>query len=116
ARAVGIQWVFAPVVDVNTDPANPIVNIRSYGSDPWLVGEYATAFIRGATAGGVLTTAKHFPGHGDTHVDSHVALPVVDVTPDVLEKRELRPFRAVIEAGIPRSEEHTSELQSRENL
>src|SRR5690606_9439353 len=100
ARAVGIHWVFAPVVDINSDPDNPIVNVRSYGSDPALVGAYAAAFIRGATAGGVLTTAKHFPGHGDTHVDSHVGLSVIDVTLDTLEVRELRPFRAAVAAGV----------------
>ncbi|MBR9989815.1 MAG: beta-N-acetylglucosaminidase, partial [Gemmatimonadetes bacterium] len=100
ARAVGIHWVFAPVVDINTDPANPIVNVRSYGSDPVMVGNFAAAFIRGATAGGVLTTAKHFPGHGDTHVDSHVEMPVIDAPLDTIEARELVPFRAAIAAGV----------------
>ncbi|MGH7446116.1 MAG: glycoside hydrolase family 3 protein, partial [Longimicrobiales bacterium] len=100
ARAVGIHWVFAPVVDINTAPDNPIVNIRSYGSDPTDVGRFAAAFIRGANAGGVLTTAKHFPGHGDTRVDSHVELPVIDATLETLEARELIPFRAAIAAGV----------------
>jgi beta-N-acetylhexosaminidase len=100
ARAVGIHWIFAPVVDINTAPANPIVNIRSYGSEPAAVGKFATAFIRGATAGGVLTTAKHFPGHGDTHVDSHVEMPVIDAPIETLEDRELLPFRAAIAAGV----------------
>jgi beta-N-acetylhexosaminidase len=100
ARAVGIHWVFAPVVDVNTAPENPIVNVRSYGSDPVKVGLHASAFIRGARAGGVLTTAKHFPGHGDTRVDSHVGLPVVNVDRATLDARELRPFRDAIEAGV----------------
>lgn len=100
ARAVGIHWVFAPVVDINTAPDNPIVNIRSYGSDPVQVGSFAAAFIRGATAGGVLTTAKHFPGHGDTHVDSHVEMPVIDAPVDTLQARELKPFRAAIAAGV----------------
>jgi beta-N-acetylhexosaminidase len=100
ARAVGIHWVFAPVVDINTAPDNPIVNIRSYGSSPAAVGKFAVAFIRGATAGGVLTTAKHFPGHGDTHVDSHVEMPVIDASLDTIEARELQPFRAAIAAGV----------------
>ncbi|HEX6306757.1 MAG TPA: glycoside hydrolase family 3 N-terminal domain-containing protein [Longimicrobiales bacterium] len=100
ARAVGIHWVFAPVVDINTAADNPIVNIRSYGSDPQLVGEYAAAFIRGAAAGGVLTTAKHFPGHGDTHVDSHVELPVIDASLETLKQRELWPFRSAMAAGV----------------
>ncbi|HEX2166797.1 MAG TPA: glycoside hydrolase family 3 N-terminal domain-containing protein, partial [Longimicrobiales bacterium] len=100
ARAVGIHWVFAPVVDINTDPANPIVNVRSYGSEPIAVGRFAAAFIRGAAAGGVLTTAKHFPGHGDTHVDSHVEMPVIDASLDTISMRELHPFRAAIAAGV----------------
>ncbi|HSJ32934.1 MAG TPA: glycoside hydrolase family 3 N-terminal domain-containing protein [Longimicrobiales bacterium] len=100
ARAVGIHWVFAPVVDINTAHDNPIVNIRSYGSDPIEVGQFAAAFIRGATAGGVLTTAKHFPGHGDTHVDSHVEMPVIEASLETIEARELHPFRAAIAAGV----------------
>ncbi|CAN5825092.1 glycoside hydrolase family 3 N-terminal domain-containing protein [soil metagenome] len=100
ARAVGVHWLFAPVVDINTAPANPMINIRSYGSNPALVAAFAAAFIRGAATGGVLTTAKHFPGHGDTRVDSHVALPVINVDVDVLHSREMVPFRAAIEAGV----------------
>jgi beta-N-acetylhexosaminidase len=100
ARAVGIHWIFAPVVDVNTAPNNPIVNIRSYGSDPMDVGLYASSFIRGARGAGVLTSAKHFPGHGDTDVDSHVSLPVLKADSATLWSRELCPFRLAINAGV----------------
>ena len=100
ARAVGIHWVFAPVVDVNSNPENPIINIRSFGEDPELVGQLAAAFIAGAREGGVLTTAKHFPGHGDTAVDSHLDLPVVDADREHLEEVEWMPFRAAVEAGV----------------
>src|SRR5688572_8992679 len=87
ARAVGIHWLLAPAVDVNTAPDNPFVNVRSYGNDPMTVGMYAAAFVRGATSGGVLTTAKHFPGHGDTRIDSNVGLPVINVDEATLEQR-----------------------------
>jgi beta-N-acetylhexosaminidase len=100
ARAVGIHWIFAPVVDVNTTPANPIVNVRSYGSDPLQASLYATAFIRGAHAAGALTSAKHFPGHGDTDVDSHVSMPVLRIDSATLYSRELVPFRQAVAAGV----------------
>jgi beta-N-acetylhexosaminidase len=100
ARAVGIHWIFAPVVDLISATDNPIINVRSYGSDPAMVATYAAAFIRGAEGAGVLTTAKHFPGHGDTRVDSHVGLPVVNIDEARLRSRELRPFRAAIDAGV----------------
>jgi beta-N-acetylhexosaminidase len=100
ARAVGIHWIFGPVVDVNTAPDNPIVNIRSYSSDPAIVSAFASGFIRGASAAGVLTTARHFPGHGDTRVDSHVGLPVINIDRAQLHDRELRPFRAAVAAGV----------------
>jgi beta-N-acetylhexosaminidase len=100
ARAVGIHWVFAPVADVNTAPANPIVNVRSYGSDPVEAGRFAAAFIRGAHGAGVLTSAKHFPGHGDTDVDSHVSMPVLRIDSATLYNREIAPFRDAINAGV----------------
>lgn len=100
ARAVGINWVFAPVVDVNTHPANPIVNVRAYGSDPGEVGRYGAAFVRGAQRARVLTSAKHFPGHGDTNLDSHVDLPVLSVSRARLDSLELAPFRASMAAGV----------------
>lgn len=100
ARAVGINWVFAPVLDVNTDPANPIVNVRAYSSDPVTVARFGAAFIRGATKARVLTSAKHFPGHGDTNLDSHVELPVVAAGARRIDSLELLPFREAVKAGV----------------
>ena len=100
AKAVGINQIYAPVADVNVNPDNPVINSRSFGEDPQDVGRYVAAFIRGVQSEHVLATAKHFPGHGDTHTDSHRALPVLDVTPERLEKVELIPFRAAIEANV----------------
>jgi beta-N-acetylhexosaminidase len=99
ARAAGINWLYAPVVDVNNNPDNPVINTRSYGEDPQRVAAFAAAFIEGAQAAGALATAKHFPGHGDTAIDSHLGLPVIDVTRDRLDRLELVPFRAAIAAG-----------------
>jgi beta-glucosidase-like glycosyl hydrolase len=100
ALLVGIQQVLAPVVDVNVDPDNPVINARSFGEDPHEVARYASAFIRGVQSEGAIATAKHFPGHGDTHVDSHCTLPVLGVDRERLERVELVPFRAAIEAGV----------------
>ncbi|MGE5486753.1 MAG: glycoside hydrolase family 3 protein [bacterium] len=101
ARALGVPWIFAPVADVNNNPDNPIINIRSYGESPEVVAAHVRAFIEGARAAGpVLVTVKHFPGHGDTATDSHMELPVLDVTKERLENLELLPFRAAIEAGV----------------
>ncbi len=100
ARAVGVNHILAPVADVNVDPDNPVINTRSYGEDPESVARFVAAFIEGVQKEGVLATAKHFPGHGDTHVDSHRSLPVLDVTPERLEAIELVPFRAAIAAGV----------------
>ncbi len=99
-RAIGVNWIFYPVADVNNNPANPIINIRSYGENPESVAKMVTAYIRGAQENGVIATAKHFPGHGDVATDSHIALPVLDVSRDRLEKLELVPFRAAIAAGV----------------
>src|SRR5207244_10873400 len=99
-RALGIHWALAPVADVNTNPGNPVVNIRSYGEDPELVARLDAAFVRGAREGGLLTTAKHFPGHGDTDVDSHLQLATVAADRARLEAVELRPFRRAVEAGV----------------
>ncbi len=98
-RAAGIHINFAPVVDVNNNPANPVINTRSFGEDPEHVARLADAFVRGTQNGGMLATAKHFPGHGDTDVDSHVGLPVVSATSARLDSVELVPFRAAIRAG-----------------
>lgn len=99
ARAVGVNLVFAPVADVASEVANPIVGVRSYGGDPDLVSSCVEAFVRGCQAAGVAATAKHFPGHGDTSRDSHIELPVVDAERELLERRELAPFRAAVAAG-----------------
>jgi beta-N-acetylhexosaminidase len=99
ARAVGIHWIYAPVADVNNNPGNPIINTRSFGEDPQRVAEFVSAFVRGVEENGGLSTAKHFPGHGDTAADSHIDLPVIRADRDRLEKLELVPFRAAIAAG-----------------
>ena len=100
ARAAGIHMAFAPVADVNVNPANPVINTRSYGSDPAAVSERVVAFIEGARSAGLLTVVKHFPGHGDTEKDSHLEMPVLGVDRPRLEDVELRPFRAAIGAGV----------------
>ena len=99
ARAVGILINFAPTVDVNNNPSNPVINTRSFGEDPQRVGRLAAQFVRGTQDGGAVATAKHFPGHGDTDVDSHVGLPVVGANWARLTSLELVPFRAAIQAG-----------------
>jgi beta-glucosidase-like glycosyl hydrolase/CubicO group peptidase (beta-lactamase class C family) len=99
ARAVGVHLNFAPVLDVNSNPLNPIINTRSFGEDPDHVARLGAAYLAGAREGGVLTTAKHFPGHGDTKTDSHVELPIVDADRDRLEALELVPFRRAVEEG-----------------
>lgn len=98
ARAIGLNWIFAPVVDVNNNPDNPVINVRAFGETPEIVGKLAAAFIRGAAQHPVLTTAKHFPGHGDTAVDSHLELPVLSHSPARLAQVELPPFVEAIAA------------------
>ena len=100
ARALGVHWIYAPVVDVNNNPDNPVINIRSFGEDPQLVARLGAAFIRGARNNGVMTTAKHFPGHGDTATDSHIGLAVIPSDRQRLDEVELVPFRRAIEAGV----------------
>lgn len=92
-RDLGINWNFAPVLDVNNNPANPVIGERSFGADPELVARLSAAWMRGSLAEGVACCVKHFPGHGDTHVDSHHALPTVDKSLAELEAMELLPFR-----------------------
>jgi beta-N-acetylhexosaminidase len=99
SRAIGVQVNFAPVVDVNNNPRNPVINTRSYGEDPELVARLASAYVRGLQAGGMLATLKHFPGHGDTETDSHLGLPIIKDPRETLEKVEWPPFKAGIAAG-----------------
>jgi beta-N-acetylhexosaminidase len=100
SRALGVHHVFAPVADVNNNAGNPVINVRSFGEDPAEVARYVAAFVEGAQGAGVIATAKHFPGHGDTAVDSHRGLPVIDVARARLDSVELVPFRAAIKAGV----------------
>ncbi len=100
ARAVGVHWNFFPDADVNSNPANPIINTRSFGEDPQQVGDLVTAYIKGARAGGMLTTVKHFPGHGDTATDSHLGVASVNGDRAHLDSIELPPFRQAIAAGV----------------
>jgi len=99
-RRVGVNLNLAPCVDVNDEPRNPVIGPRSFGADPALVARLGAETIRGLKAGGVLTTAKHFPGHGSTTTDSHVTLPVDGRSPSDLESSALGPFRAAVEAGV----------------
>ncbi len=101
SRAHGLNVVFAPVADVNSDPDNPVIGPRSYGENPQAVAAFVAAAVRGLAAAGVAATAKHFPGHGDTRLDSHVALPTIAHGLDRLRATELVPFRAAIAAGVP---------------
>ena len=100
ARAIGIHWNFSPVADVNSNPNNPIINTRSFGEDSTAVSEQVAAFIRGARAHGMLTTAKHFPGHGDTDTDSHLGVARVGGDLARLRDVELKPFQSAISAGV----------------
>lgn len=99
-KACGIRCDFAPVVDVDTNPANPVIGDRSFGDDPERVGQLGAAMIRGLQGSGVIACAKHFPGHGDTQVDSHLGLPSVEHSRARLQDVELRPFRMAIDAQV----------------
>ena len=101
SRAAGVHITFGPVADVNSDPRNPIISTRAFATQPARVAELAVEFVRGCAAAGLLSTAKHFPGHGNTHEDSHHALPTVEATRAVMDQRELPPFQAAIAAGVP---------------
>ena len=98
-RAVGVHVDFAPIVDVNDNPRNPVINTRSFGEDPAAVARLGAAYVRGLQAGGMLATLKHFPGHGNTDVDSHLGLPIIREPRAELDQVELAPFRAGIAAG-----------------
>ena len=100
ALSIGINWLLAPVVDVNYNPDNPVINIRAFSDRPQVVAALASAFIKGAKTTAILTTAKHFPGHGDTHTDSHLDLPTITHADSRLAEIELPPFTAAIAAGV----------------
>jgi beta-N-acetylhexosaminidase len=100
AKAMGLMQVYAPVLDVNNNADNPVINVRSFGEDPETVARFGAAFIEGVQSQGVIATAKHFPGHGDTDVDSHRGLPIINVSRERLDKLELVPFRRAIESGV----------------
>src|SRR5262245_1877979 len=99
SRAIGVQVNFAPVVDVNNNPRNPVINTRSYAEDPALVAALGSAYVRGLQNGGMIATLKHFPGHGDTDVDSHLGLPIIRDPRESLDATEFPPFKAGIAAG-----------------
>lgn len=102
ARALGVHVVFAPVLDVNNNPNNPIINVRSFGQSPALVSEMAAAYVKGLQDHGALATIKHFPGHGNTGTDSHLDLATVSASRRELEQTELLPFRNVLKSAEPR--------------
>lgn len=99
-RAMGVNWLYAPVADINNNPDNPVINIRSFGEDPANVARFVAAMVRGVRDGGALSTAKHFPGHGDTATDSHIGLATIKADRDRLDHVELIPFRAAIAADV----------------
>ena len=98
--AVGANVVLAPVADVNTNPRNPVIGVRAFGSTPELVARHVVAAVRGIQSAGAAACVKHFPGHGDTHLDSHLALPQLTIDPDEIERMHLPPFQAAIDAGV----------------
>jgi beta-N-acetylhexosaminidase len=117
-RALGINWNLAPVVDINNNPKNPVIGVRSFGDTAETVSRFAKESMKGMQAEGVITTLKHFPGHGDTHVDSHLALPVITHSLETLEKLELVPFKECIEEGadtIMTAHVYFPELENEEN-
>lgn len=97
---MGINCNFAPVVDINSNPRNPVINVRSFGDNPKTVSDEGVAFMKGLHSEGIISTAKHFPGHGDTDVDSHFGLPRVNKSLSELEQFELKPFKALIDSGV----------------
>ncbi len=100
AKAIGIRHVYAPVLDVNNNAANPVINVRSFGESPEDVANFGVAFAQGVQSQQVIATAKHFPGHGDTNVDSHRGLPIIELPKSRLDSLELFPFKKAIEGGI----------------
>ena len=102
ARAIGIHQNYAPVVDVNNNPLNPVINTRSFGEDKKLVSEMAIAFANGLQNGGVIATAKHFPGHGDTEIDTHLDMPTLKFSRERFDSLELVPFKKLLMLGFNR--------------
>ena len=100
-RNLGFNFNLAPVLDINSNPQNPVIGVRSYGEDPLMVSRYAKMAVQGYLDGGILCSGKHFPGHGDTSIDSHLSLPLVHTSYEELDERELVPFRNLIRDGIP---------------
>lgn len=100
ARALGVNQIFAPVLDVNNNPENPVINVRSFSGNPETVSAFGREFIKGVESEGMVPTAKHFPGHGDTGTDSHISLPVIDYDFSRLDSVELVPFRSAIDNGL----------------
>ncbi len=99
-KGVGVHINFAPVIDINNNPLNPVINDRSFGESPEKVTQYGLLYMKGLQDGGIMACAKHFPGHGDTHTDSHLALPVIDRTEAELHQVEWKPFKALIEGNV----------------
>ena len=99
-KSLGINMNFAPTVDVNVNPANPVIGVRSFSEDPELVSDLGVAQVLGYQSQGVMATAKHFPGHGDTDVDSHYGLPIIEHDLETLHEVDLKPFKAAIDHGI----------------
>jgi len=100
ARAIGVHWIWGPVCDIHSNPKNPIVATRAFGTDPELVSRHVQAWVKGCQDAGVIACAKHVPGHGDTLVDSHIALPAIHVSEHMAVEREFVPFRAAQQAGV----------------
>jgi beta-glucosidase-like glycosyl hydrolase len=100
SKAIGAYWNLAPVADINNNPENPVINIRSFGETPELVSKHTVAYIDGTQSEKVLACAKHFPGHGNTEINSHIKLPILDLSPEELEERELIPFKSAISNGV----------------
>ena len=100
ARAVGLNWIFAPVCDLDVEPKNPIVQTRSFGADPTLVGSHAASWLRGCQEHGVMACAKHYPGHGRTTTDSHEGLPIVEALGADVQRTDVAPFKAAVEAAV----------------
>jgi len=100
ARAVGLNWIFAPVCDLDIEAKNPIVQTRSFGADPSLVGSHAAAWIRGCQEHGVMACAKHYPGHGRTTTDSHEGLPIVEALGEDVQRTDVAPFKAAVDAAV----------------